>query len=430
MRKLIVVLSIAAFLGCLVGLESCARRASEPVERKMMIIGIDGLEWDVMGPMIEAGQLPHFAKLIHEGTWGEIQSLEQLQSPMIWTSIATGKTPEKHGVTGFKTRAGMGGSLVTSKSRKVKAVWQILGDSGRTVGVVGWLVTWPAEPVNGYLVSDYLAYHTETTEDGGEGMTYPAELAQELAPLRLGPGDVTGDDVARLTRGTINGDPKFVAKLDRLKTYIAMDESSRYAALHLAKTRPVDFFAVYLPGIDWVCHEFWAAMDPESGPPVDAAEAQAFGKTIEKYYEYTDEILGQFLDLAGKGWTVIVTSDHGHSGPKPQGTTFRAGVYMHDPTGVVILWGKDIARQRELTGASVLDITPTILALYGLPVADDMDGKVWVDAIDPGFLEAHPVQRIATYESGEAEVAGEEEPAKSSVDDEVKERLRSLGYIK
>jgi arylsulfatase A-like enzyme len=171
-------------------------------------------------------------------------------------------------------------------------------------------------------------------------------------------------------------------------------------------------------------------MDPESGVPVDAAEVQAFGKTIEKYYEYTDEILGQLLDLAGRGWTVIVTSDHGHSGPKPQGTSFMAGVFMHDPTGVVILWGKDIARQRELTGPSVLDITPTILALCGLPVADDMDGKVWSDAIDSAFLEAHPVQRIATYESAEAEVAGDEEPAKSSVDDEVRERLRSLGYIK
>jgi len=127
---------------------------------------------------------------------------------------------------------------------------------------------------------------------------------------------------------------------------------------------------------------------------------------------------------------VIVTSDHGFSGPKLRGETYSFGIWMHDPTGVVALAGKDIARGRKLADPSVLDVTPTILALYGLPVADDMDGRVWTEAIDPAFLEAHPVGRIESYEGGETKTTGDEEPAKSSVDDEVRERLRSLGYIK
>jgi predicted AlkP superfamily phosphohydrolase/phosphomutase len=435
MKRLSVVLLIVALLCSLVLLASCAKRGSEPVDRKMMIVGIDGLEWDIAGPMIEAGRLPHLAKLIHEGTWGEIRSLEKLESPIIWTSIATGKLPEKHGVLGFTLRPGpginaTGEALITSKSRKVKTIWQILGITSRTVGVVNWLVTWPAEPVNGYMVADYFGYQWEQGQGGQEGMTFPPELADTLAPLRVKADDVSDDEVARFVTGAWKGDEKIAAKLRLLKANIAADETARAVGLELARTRPVDLFAVYLRGLDGISHHFWVAAHPDAGPPVDPAEVRAFGETIEKYYEFEDEILGDFLSLAGEGWTVIVTSDHGFSGPKLRGDAYSFGIWMHDPTGVVVLWGKDIAGGRKLADPSVLDVTPTILALYGLPVADDMDGRVWTEAIDPAFLEAHPVGRIESYEGGETKTTGDKEPAKSSVDDEVKERLRSLGYIK
>ncbi|MCK4915439.1 MAG: hypothetical protein KAS89_04670, partial [Candidatus Eisenbacteria sp.] len=100
------------------------------------------------------------------------------------------------------------------------------------------------------------------------------------------------------------------------------------------------------------------------------------------------------------------------------------------PTGVLAFWGKDIAEGRELADASVLDITPTILALCGLPVAEDMDGSVLTEAIDRDFLRAHPVRTIETYELElEPTDAADREPIESPIDDEVRERLRALGYI-
>jgi arylsulfatase A-like enzyme len=103
---------------------------------------------------------------------------------------------------------------------------------------------------------------------------------------------------------------------------------------------------------------------------------------------------------------------------------------MHDPTGVLAFWGKDIAGGRELADASVLDITPTILALCGFPVAEDMDGSVLTEAIDPDFLRAHPVRTIETYEpEREPTDVADREPIESPIDDEVRERLRALGYI-
>jgi hypothetical protein len=106
------------------------------------------------------------------------------------------------------------------------------------------------------------------------------------------------------------------------------------------------------------------------------------------------------------------------------------GIAMHDPTGVLVLWGRDVASGVKLSDPSVLDITPTILALWGMPVADDMDGRVLTEAIDPAFLGEHPVTSIATYEPEEGSSGnGSEEPIESSLDEEVRERLRALGYI-
>ena len=102
-----------------------------------------------------------------------------------------------------------------------------------------------------------------------------------------------------------------------------------------------------------------------------------FGDVITRYYEEMDGVLAGFIEMADENTTVILTSDHGHSGPKPIDDYYRWGIAMHDPTGVLAFWGKDIAGGQELVDASVLDITPTILALCGLPVAEDMDGSVF-----------------------------------------------------
>jgi predicted AlkP superfamily phosphohydrolase/phosphomutase len=190
----------------------------------------------------------------------------------------------------------------------------------------------------------------------------------------------------------------------------------------------VDLHAIYVKGVDGLSHQYWVDMVPGSGPPVSAAEEEMFGEVIPNYYVEMDGVLADLLTMADENTTVILTSDHGHSGPKPQGESYRIGIAMHDPTGVLVLWGKDIAAGVELEEPSVLDITPTILALWGMPVADDMDGRVLTEAIEPSFLRGHPVEHIETYETGSRSDEAEE-PIESPLDDEVRERLRALGYI-
>jgi len=398
-----------------------------------MLIGIDGMEWDIMGPLLEEGRLPTFARVMSEGTWGELRSLDILESPVIWTSIATGKLPEKHGIMGFAKKSPAGGQPVpvTSNVRLVEAVWDILGDAGWSVGIVGWLATWPATPVNGYLVTDYFNYGWAPEQGGEEGrLTFPPALAADIEGLRVLGEEVSDERASALINGAVPEEETLRKRFDSLKTCIATDETSRSVALHMADQMPVDFYAVYLKGIDGVCHLYWVDMMPESGPPISREEEAMFGDVIARYYEEMDVVLAGFIEMADENTTVILTSDHGHSGPKPTGDYYRWGIAMHDPTGVIAFWGKDIAEGRELVDASVLDITPTILALCGFPVAEDMDGSVLTEAIDPDFLRVHPIRTIETYElEREPADAVDREPIESPIDDEVRERLRALGYI-
>ncbi|MCI0408074.1 MAG: alkaline phosphatase family protein, partial [Acidobacteria bacterium] len=162
---------------------------------RVIVLGLDGLDPRAVDLLMSEGKLPSFAKLRQEGAYGRLQSRKPLLSPVVWTTIATGKTPDQHGIGHFvaideKT----GESLpVTSEMRRVKAVWEILSDSKKKVGVVGWWTTWPADTVNGSIVSDHTCYHFLFPQGAGSqgaaggqgtsGLTHPPELFARLAPL-------------------------------------------------------------------------------------------------------------------------------------------------------------------------------------------------------------------------------------------------------
>ena len=136
---------------------SCKRK---PDARPVAIIGMDGIEWRVVRRMIEEGELPNFKKIIENGVYAEMGTLEPMLSPPIWTTIATGVTPETHGITWFMVKDAHGNMIpVTSTQRKVKALWNIVSGEGRSVDVVGWWATWPAENIRGRIISDHMGFH-------------------------------------------------------------------------------------------------------------------------------------------------------------------------------------------------------------------------------------------------------------------------------
>ncbi len=119
--------------------------------KKVLLLGWDAADWKVINPLMDQGLMPNMQKLVENGTISNLATLDPAYSPMLWSSIATGKRPYKHGVYGFvePTPDGKDVRPVMSVIRKCKAIWNILTQEHYKTHVVGWWPSHPAEPING-----------------------------------------------------------------------------------------------------------------------------------------------------------------------------------------------------------------------------------------------------------------------------------------
>jgi predicted AlkP superfamily phosphohydrolase/phosphomutase len=283
-------------------LETVAASIPRPAP-KILLIGLDGADWNVARPLMDEGKLPVLASLVENGASGDLRSLEPMLSPALWTTMVTGVLPERHGIHDFvyKQPGVYAQPIVNSSLRERLAVWNIFSALDMTVGVVDWYATWPAERVNGFIVSDRI----KTLGPEAEGVTYPAFESLEEALSALPPlGDYPA--LERLTRGP---DPLPEGLDKALK-----EDLHRYRiAKSLYQTHRPDFFAFYLKGLDAVGHFYWKYYDPdeETFGKVDERDVARFGSIIPDYYELCDQLLGEFLEMSGEEATVLIVSDHG-----------------------------------------------------------------------------------------------------------------------
>jgi len=438
MSRTRLILSLA--VGILLGTSAwnCARAGEKPRAR-VLLIGVDAGEWDVLGPLLDDGRCPNLARMRDQGSSGKLRSLEPLtKSPIIWASIATGKVPQKHGILDFFVKqkeqehtrtpvAGEGETPATSNLWRAQTIWQILGSLGHTVGVVGWWTTWPARPVNGVLVSDYVQYDTGTWPKKNSGRTYPDSLDPLVDRLRVKPENVSWAELFQFVPpiDTTKVTRRQQDLLQNLKWIYAADMTFYRVGLELYRRKHPDFFTVYFRGVDEVSHVYWDVDVPGGAgfsPPLSEAEVNWLHHIIPNYYVFTDRLIGDFLKEAPRGTDVIVNSDHGFGGG-------GRGVMAHKLDGMIFMMGPHVVKGGNISGATVLDVTPTILAMFGLPVARDMDGRPIPGGLDPDLVKRMEREtKLQTYETAKATGDGQE-PVRSPVDQELRERLRSLGYI-
>ncbi len=420
----------------------------KPLERQVVLIGLDSFDWRISEPLLKRGKMPNLARLIARGTRANLKTIRPILSPVIWTSIATGMKPSRHGIVDFVVTARDTGDLlpVTSAMRQVPALWTLLSAQGTDVDVVGWWATWPAETVRGSVVSDRVAFQLfeqEVKDDwkNGDpaktrGKTYPPELFDSIRPLIKAPAEVTDDEVAWFLPGgkyppSLSGEQADLVK--QFRTVIAAGETYHAVALRLLRSGNPGLRMIYYEGPDEASHLFMRYRPPLL-PGVEPRDLTLFGGVVDRYYERSDRLIGDIVDAAGPDATVLVVSDHGFkSGDnRPPDTDSRIdkgnAAEWHTPVGVLVMAGPDIRPGYDLESASVLDIAPTILALYGLPAARDMDGQPLTDALAPAFLRRHPVAWIDSY-GGVRGPSQEVAAADAAGDAELLEKLRNLGYI-
>jgi predicted AlkP superfamily phosphohydrolase/phosphomutase len=425
--------------------------ADAAVVPPLLLVGIDGATFDRILPLVRQGRLPVTGSLMERGAWGPLETLEPTVSPAIWTTVATGRLPAEHGILGFDGVPGFTmTTLPTSQMRKVRALWNILSEHGRSVGVVGWWVTWPAEPVDGYIVSDRTAYtRMEATLGADEPRPheiYPPEIGAEVRTLVRPPNAITDEEVRRfvpLSDGEVddlirNREYRHGDMLAEFKYVHQSDRSTADIALHLMRSRATDVTAVAFYGVDTVSHFAWHFMEPErfAGWSIDAADVERFGGLIDHYYEFVDGMLGELIDAAPEGSNVIVFSDHGFGASGPNGTPPWSGGHGRltpgapiAPDGILIVSGPSIRAGVRLERPHVLDVAPTVLYLQGLPLAADMPGGVFRESIRDSFADTVPVRQVATFETGPRRRPEGVPLADPELDAAARRRLCALGYV-
>lgn len=402
---------------------------------RVCLVGLDGADLDLVERLVAAGRLPTFERLLRGGTAAPLAT-NSAHSPVVWTSIATGRPATEHGILDYTAWYVAGSSLsapmhprdrlgqrahdwfgwreeaaVGSNQREVVAFWELLGGAGRPSLTVGWWATWPAEPVLGALVSNRavpwadLSLASIERVAGRDGLTHPPGL-QEL--------------VVQRARQVVRDRGLPALDRDDARFFDLRDEIHEGLFHELARDG-LDLRSVYLQGIDTRSHAWTHAVyggNTAGRRPRRVSEARAnalFEGMVVGAYERMDQALARIADGLGEGEGLLVVSDHGWE--------YDGTGHWAKPDGLLLGYGGPFAAGRRLEGAHVFDILPTLCALLGAPVSRELPGRVLEGALADGALPR--VVEVERYgprgQRRHGHLRGSDEGHL--------EALRSLGYI-
>jgi predicted AlkP superfamily phosphohydrolase/phosphomutase len=406
-------------------------RASAPQPSRLLVIGIDSADWRLLEPMIAEGRLPRLAAFRAQAASGRMQSFSPLaKSPLLWASICTGVEPAVHGVSNFVE--GYDQDPVTGSAWYAPAIWDMLGATGRTTAVSGMWTTYPARPIDGVMVSDYLSYGKERIKPL-EGLVYPASLTERVVACRVDPRSLQASDLARFLppgADVATIESAYPQEMRWLREIWASDLGYLNVARLLKDVQDFDLFLFYLRGPDMMSHHFFRYLVSDStSQGIDPAKLVAFGDMVRRYYHWVDEAVGEVLSWFPADRQTVIVSDHGFLGPRPDG---GRGIAEHSEWGIFLVRSPLYEPGSRFGHLKLLDICPTMLALLGLPPAADMPGAVLAENLTVAGrprVERIEKNRVPSYLA----LRPAEGPAverDTAVDEEIRRQLRSLGYVK
>lgn len=428
-----------------------ALRASDVPAAPLLVIGLDGVEPEILTALRATGQVPTLDRLWSTGAHAALQSLEPTWSPPIWTTIFTGRLPADHGITfflsegnyvvpgtgvevalpriyGLQKAAGMVFDErvlpVSSELRRATAVWEAAGLAGRTSVLANRLVSWPAQPLRGIELTNRLLLD----ETDLPSLAYP----DSLVDVALGAVDAAPP----------HADPALDAA-PWLSIQLGRERALWTLAAEAAVRDAADLTVLYTHLIDSAQHRYlkyhWT--DRFRFAP-DPANVEQFGGVIEATYRAVDAMIADVLEIVGPNHRVIVVSDHGvranqqitRDVPEPVGATRMppapldevSGVHGDAPDGVFCLVGPGVRPGPMPQPIHVLEIAPLALHLLGLPVPEDLE-RTSPLVRDPGLVgDVTPLRTVGSFEGLLPRKIRTQE---SAADGQILEQLRALGYI-
>jgi predicted AlkP superfamily phosphohydrolase/phosphomutase len=268
---------------------------------KIVMLGLDGATFDLILPWVQAGKLPHFARLLNTGITGRLRSTVPPMSPPAWNSFMTGTNPGKHGIYDFTARKSQSyeTQFVNASWRRTPTLWQYLSEMDKRVAVLSVPFTYPPEKVNGIMISGFDAPGIAGLVD--RSATYPPGLYDEVRS-QVGEYPMAPNLYAYTDPG------------DMLDVTIRTMEQKMAAALYLYQHEDWDCFMFVLGETDGTAHRFWRFCDPWSPLREEEPPAAKVANALLTVYEKADEVLGHFLQLASADTALMVMSDHGNGG--------------------------------------------------------------------------------------------------------------------
>lgn len=404
-------------------------------KKKVLLIGWDAADWKIIGPLMAKGHMPHLKHMIDHGVYGNMATMNPPFSPMLWTSVATGKTPDKHGVLGFIELMPdlQGVRPTTTNSRKTRAIWNILHNQGYKSNLIGWWPSYPAEPINGVVISDkYQKVNADPKKRKPleDDVIHPKEERSNFLDLRMFPTEITSEHILPFIPRASEIDQEKDKLLKPFARIMSQNTTLHNATTRLLRTSEWDFTAVYYDLIDHFCHSFMKFHPPLMNT-IDPDKFDLYKGVVDGAYRFQDMMLGRTLQLVDKDTTVIVMSDHGYeSGNKrivDMPKLNAAPALEHREFGIFVAMGPNIKKNHKVFGLGLVDVAPTLLHLYDLPVGRDMDGNVIRDM----FTDFKEPQFIESWDTVPGDFGELEKSKKIDVlsDQEAMEQLIELGYI-
>jgi predicted AlkP superfamily phosphohydrolase/phosphomutase len=389
-----------------------------PVEPRVTMILLDGASLEYVLPRVAEGRLPTFARLVEKGASMDLATVRPTQADPVWAAVATGMYPSKNGIrsaASYYSRSDermvdllpdhcFSHALVhlgfirdeanASNTWRARPIWSIASNAGVRVGIVRWPLTYPADDVDGFIVSDRFHQLVGSIAEFDRAATPRDDLPWLEGSFTEGASDVEAPSAEIGTAAS--GTPEASA-LRRDRGYSAVMRN-------LAGQTFPQLTALRYEGLDTVGHYYLRYTQPRIFRDVPEEERRRFSQALDRYYAYVDSEIGASLDAMSPGDLLVVVSGFGMQPLNPikqaigriLGNPDFSGTHERAPDGFLLAYGVAVEPGRRPRG-SIVDVTPTVLYFLGLPVARDMDGFARADVFTRAFTADRPIVFIPSY---------------------------------
>lgn len=387
----------------------------------LLIVGLDSATLDALLPLAEQGHLPFLARVLQEGAYGRLTSLSPYRREALWTSLATGKYPYKHGVVGQATyeapfsrqrgrlrilpegigfrywgvgrEEGTAAALTPTTLR----LWEILPRLGLRTGVIGW-PAWSRHAEGTSTEPVFLLPERFFKLTNGAASGHPPEVVSRARLFRVRQQEI---DPVLLSRfpGRASGAVREALAEDLWRESVSTVLFDQY--------RRLEALFVQLPGLQRVSRAYFGGYAAKQFMSDQHPDYQRAADTLSAYYSHLDAYLARLWEARRGPGILAVVSPYGVE--EPRGWRYAlselagghpvAGYVERSPDGVIVLYGEGIEAGALLTGASLVDLVPTLVYGLGLPIARDLDGKILTTAFHEGFLARHPLTFLPSYDT-------------------------------